>query len=502
MELEKLIEQNPWWREPANIQTDNKIREALDSKYTWEPRMIAFIGLDRDVIYTLRGPRQVGKTTFVKFIIEKLLLGRAIGVYKPIDPRAIFYFTCDLIASPKELVEVIEVYLDFSNRIKSDQRRYLFIDEISSVKGWEASIKHLSDTGKLQNMMVLLTGSHALDLKKSTERLPGRRGGKNESLNKILMPMKFSEFIETTNPELAEDLRDIFPLSTSERFEMLFNLFKGTIDPTLETDYPLYAKETRVMFDHYLQTGGIMRAINSYFTKGSIDNNTYEIYIQWLLGDLRKWNFDENIIRQVLRAVVTRIGTRISSNSIYKETEIGSHHTVTRYLEGLENSFVLNLFYQSDLHKKQVNYGKEKKAYFSDPFIYHAVKGWTDGSQNYFNSSQDVIANPESKSKLVEMLVSNHVVRIAYNIAPSDVFNHHERTFFWKKSGKKDKEIDFIIKKDDEYFPLEVKYQTKITRRDLGNLFSLKKGVLLSKQHTESYKSYAILPVEAFLLMI
>ena len=112
------------------------------------------------------------------------------------------------------------------------------------------------------------------------------------------------------------------------------------------------------------------------------------------------------------------------------------------------------------------------------------------------------MANSESKSNLVEMLISNHVVRLAYNIAPSDVFNHHERTFFWKKSGKKEKEIDFIIKKDDELFPIEVKYQNKLKRRDLGNLFLLKKGVLLSKHHTESYKNYVIIPVEAFLLMI
>ena len=73
MELEKLIEQNPWWRDPSSIKLDMKFREAQNAEFTWEPRMIAFIGLDKDAIYTLRGPRQVGKTTFLKFLIEKVV---------------------------------------------------------------------------------------------------------------------------------------------------------------------------------------------------------------------------------------------------------------------------------------------------------------------------------------------------------------------------------------------------------------------------------------------
>ncbi len=502
MELEQLIEQNPWWSERTAIQTDKKIREAYGASITWDPRIRKFFALDKDAIYTLRGPRQVGKTTLVKFLINELLFPPSLPA-KELPPRAVFYFTCEQIDSKNDLIELIELYMKFSNVLEKGQRRYMFIDEISTVKNWEIALKHLIDTDKMGNVTAVLTGSHALDLKRSTERLPGRRGEADGPMNKIFLPMKFAEYVGTVRPKLGKQLREIFPREREARFQTLFDLFEGKIDKKIQTEYPLYAKETRELLDNYLITGGVMKAINEFYEKVAITNVTYEIYVQWLLGDLRKWNYDENITRQVLRSTVNKMTTRISAHSIAKENEIKSHNTVTRYMGALESSFVLNLQYPIDLHKNQANYSREKKAYFTDPFIYHAIRGWTQGTPDYFTHAQDAIAKQGDKSNLIEMVVADHLRRWAYNMGPSDVFTPHEKVMFWKKKGKKEKEIDFVLKHKDHICPIEVKYQNQVTKRDFGNFaFTFNSGVLLSKQNMETHNRYSILPVEAFLLLI
>ena len=42
-------------------------------RYKWYPALRHYISLDKDVIYTIRGPRQVGKTTLLKIIIKELI---------------------------------------------------------------------------------------------------------------------------------------------------------------------------------------------------------------------------------------------------------------------------------------------------------------------------------------------------------------------------------------------------------------------------------------------
>lgn len=160
----ELIEQNPWWRKPNSILKDKYILALEKSKVRWEPRLKYKFELNTDAVYTLRGPRQVGKTTLLKDLIRYLI---EVGI----SPRNIFYYTCDLLDNPKALAEVISSYLD-SVRPSKDTRVYLLIDEVSSVKDWQKAVKHLVDLGKLASTTLILTGSHTLDIKKASEKLP------------------------------------------------------------------------------------------------------------------------------------------------------------------------------------------------------------------------------------------------------------------------------------------------------------------------------------------
>ena len=492
MNIEILADQNPWWRNPGNIETDVKIQAYNSSVLKWDPRIKHFIKLDKDVVYTIRGPRQVGKTTLIKMIIKELLENKT-------RPRDILYFSCDRLRGHEDLIEMIETFLEFSGGIGKVSRRFLFIDEISSVKDWQNAVKHLVDIGKLRNCSVILTGSHSIDIKKSAERLPGRRGESGDPVNKILVPMKFSEYVDMMAPEIRKESQFFF-IKAEDRKKMLFNLFDGKIDTVISHDLPLYGERIRTLLDNYLLTGGIMLPSVEHFNKEDIGDHIYEIYIRALIGDLARWKYSENIIKQVLSSIIKKMTTCISMNSIAKENEIGSHNTVSNYLEALEESYVLTTLYKMDPQTKCPVYRKDRKVYIANPFIYHALNGWVQGSTEYYPRSLNVLMDTEVKSNLIEMVVHNHLVRCAFNITPSDVFSPHERLMFF--IDKKGREVDFILKHDDKLYPVEVKYRRKVEERDVRPIKFLRNGLVITKGTMKGMEGYSMIPVEYFLMLI
>jgi len=81
---------------------------------------------------------------------------------------------------------------------KPGEIRYIFIDEITAIEDWQKSLKYLVDIGLLDNCLVVLTGSSAYDLKRSSERLPGKKGyGKNL----VYISITFGEFLRSSGVE-------------------------------------------------------------------------------------------------------------------------------------------------------------------------------------------------------------------------------------------------------------------------------------------------------------
>lgn len=370
MEIQDLIDSNPWWKTPSAIHTDQKIVEQMKAPVKWLPKVMESFVMTKDRIYALRGPQQVGKTTLLKLMIRDLLS-------KDIEPRTVFYYSCDAIDDFDDLVEVIRTYRDFSGHV-SPERRFLFIDEISSVREWERGIKILSDSGELAKATTVLTDSHSMDLKYSTERLPGRRGEGEDTVNKLLIPMRFSEYVFTLHTDIRRRFKGL--TSFNERLRIVRSLFEGEIDPVISKELVLYSKEIRTLLDDYLLTGGIIRPISEFHraTRRHVEiaNSIYELYVSSLASDLARWRFQEKIAKQVLRSVVRKMTTRMSLSSIAKESEIGHHRTISRYLGALEDSFVLQVLYPLALDKMSGAYARELKVYFSDPFLFHAVSGW------------------------------------------------------------------------------------------------------------------------------
>ena len=67
------------------------------------------------------------------------------------DPRSLFYFNCEELADYKELLEVLETYLELRDmsEIKS---ACIFLDEITSPGEWHWALKSMIDQGELSTM--------------------------------------------------------------------------------------------------------------------------------------------------------------------------------------------------------------------------------------------------------------------------------------------------------------------------------------------------------------
>ena len=496
MEEKELLKQNPWFKGISSINNDPDLKKLENKKIKWEPRIRKYFKFNKDYVYTIRGPRQVGKTTLVKSMIRSIITENGV------NPFGVFYFSLDLLEKPEELVDLIESYYSLSARFGVEGGRFVFLDEISNIKGWEKGLKHLIDTGKSSNTVFILTGSHSLDIKDAIERLPGRKGEEEDIvLDKIMMPMKFSEYIETLDKDLSKGLRPLIGLKKEKKRSVLSKLFEGEIDPLLIREPTLYSDELDSKLKNFMLTGGIPRPINEFAEFGRIRKGIYSIYLNSLIGDLSRRGLSERIAKQIIRSVAEKMTTKVSINSIAKENEIGSHNTVMKYLDGLESAFTINTFYQIDITNGRIKNKKDKKIYFTDPFIFHAMRSWATGFRDPFDEAMEFNAKNEGMSNMVEMAVSNHLIRLSCGMNPSGLFSHHENVTFFRKKGKK-WEVDFRIIDKGEILPIEVKYTNQIRREDLRGLFSLGRGLILTKDLLKVDRKYVYLPVKYFLLLI
>jgi predicted AAA+ superfamily ATPase len=244
----------------------------------------------------------------------------------------------------------------------------------------------------------------------------------------------------------------------------------------------------------------MIRAVKEHASTGTVAPGTYDVFMRSMVGDLARWRLQERITKQVLTGVVEAMTTRVSLNSIAKRTEMGSHNTISRYIEALEDSFVLRTVYQLDLAKGRPKYRSERKVYFQDPFQYHAARGWVRGAPDLFELSRDAIFDPVEKGRLVEMVVGEHLARLVGDLKPGDFIAHHESLLHWRKKGS-EREVDFVIDAWDGRRPVEVKYQGSISGRDIAGLRAFQGGVVVSKDTLETRNGHAIVPAELFLAL-
>ncbi len=491
MDLLDIRKQNPWWESKERINDDLKIRDYTAAKVKWMPRLKKYIFLDKNAVYSIRGPRQVGKTTLIKIIVKELL--------EKNNSFNVMYFACDLLRDNIALNDLLNTYYSWV-RGQNKERIFIFLDEISSVKDWQKSIKLFIDTNGNAGLTIILTGSHTLDIKSSSERLPGRVGEKEHiSTHKILLPMKFAEYAEMRNPGLYRQVKEFKLDVAEERAQQFLELINGKLPKSAQNLIRLLP-ELDALLDEYLLTGGIMVAVNEYVENRRISSQIYEMYIRQLIGDMARMNREEKTAKLILAAMLKRIGSVYSWNSIKKDAGIPAQPTVDQYANILQTMFVLNIHYKIETDGT-IKSASDKKVYVLNPFIFHALNSWLiNPAQDPYQSATDFLLNTENKSKLIEAVVGDHLSRAAYNIHPADIFDPSDFIFYLKTS--KGHEVDFIFKIDDISAGIEVKYQNSLNPEDFRGLNKIGHGCMVSKKDFSQKEKLAVIPVSLFLLYI
>jgi predicted AAA+ superfamily ATPase len=158
---------NPWWEGLPGMQLPPHRRAIVESIHKRLRQRLA-------PIVTVRGPRQVGKTTAQLQVIQDLLKSGVSGCN-------IFRVQCDEIPSLADFKEPILRLTDWYEKVilkrtlnqaaAENAPAFLFWDEVQNLKDWASQLKHLVDSSTCQ---VVVTGSSALRIEQGRDSLAGR----------------------------------------------------------------------------------------------------------------------------------------------------------------------------------------------------------------------------------------------------------------------------------------------------------------------------------------
>ena len=452
--VEDLVRQNPWWTAgEAALKTDQFLQELEKQRFVYD-----FGAEPKGGINVFRGPRQVGKTTWLRCLIKEHLA-------KTKEPLGVFFYSCDLVQKPAELADILNQYYRQAD-MSGIKNHAILLDEVTSILEWGDALKHLANIRNVKNDLFVITGSSAIDLRKGAERLPGRGIEGRES---EFLPLPFGEYLGLVkNTQLQKQSPEGFFENGEVRKSLLKDLSMSFLNLGLLNDG----------LSQYMKTGGFLKAINS-ISQNRIEEAVFETYARWIESDISKADRNSIFAKQVAAALLSCGSSAFSFSTIAKKTSLQTHVSAGEYVALFEDMMLLNVLNKIDRSKKQAAYRKEKKIYFRDPFIAEVVRKWTS-----YNG--DI-----SESVVVEQVVLEHLSRLFGKT----------RVFFYN-DGKR--EVDAIVlTQKNELLPIEVKWSDDLSGSDFEGLYSFGRGIMLTKSRFEIHKDrYLVMPVSLFLAVL
>lgn len=494
----RLWRANPWWRAKKRIDEDRHIVEWERSTIKYDPRPGHAIEYDFEpdntVIYTLRGPRQVGKTTLIKLQIRDFLNGGRC-------PWNIFYYSFDRADSRQDLADTVEAYLQLSRKQREDGRTYLFLDEVTGIADWQKGIKALVDEDVLENCTVLATGSQAPKLLRAAELLPGRRGRTSDPYDRLLLPMKFAEFVGSRNMDIARFMKDDLPFPRAVMGQKISQIFSKNVPAEVDRLHNNFIDELNDCLDEYMLTGGTPKIVSEKMKNGFVPHRLYTEYLDGIRGD---WPRNDGMLRDFGRAIARNSGSSTSWNNLRRQAELGGWTTAQDYAYMLKSMLIISIIRRYG--KREASIRDDKKFYFGDPFYFHMFNAW-HGSDDPFESSEEFL-NDTNRGRMAEGIVANHLIRLAFSLVENrQMFDYDNNVFFWKDKGGA--EADFVLYVDGMIeAPIEVKYRQSINHRELGGIGSFldatgaEGGLVLSKNELDIKKDYLVIPASVFLMLV
>lgn len=295
---------------------------------------------DSDIIKVITGIRRCGKSFILKGIINELRLNGVNEtdiIYIPLDKRGF-----KNIKMPEQLEEKIESMID------DEEFKYLFIDEVQNVKGFESVVQSYAEEG----FSVFLTGSNSYMLSDEiTTKLTGR-----------YLPF------------------EVFPLDFSEYLDMKSFFGKEVRDMEIE-------------FDEYILNGGFPKALEFD------ELNVRQVYTCGIISEI--FEKDVKTRKRISNiAVYERVQSFLLNNyaapfsignlmeTLVSEGFRAKPATVRGYIEDLQKAKIVYECNRFDLKSKKA-IKRDQKYYLSDLAIYFSMN--TDNRLSYGPSLENIV---------------------------------------------------------------------------------------------------------------
>ena len=299
---------------------------------------------DAETIKVITGIRRCGKSSLLETIIEELK-------EKGIEEKNIIEINLDKrpyknVKTPEQLDKLI------ASLISDDDFKYIFIDEIQNVIGFEETIESYRSE---KNYSIFITGSNSYLLSgELVTKLTGRK------IEIEMLPLNFYEYI---------DMKKFLNIQAKDS---------------------IYEE-----FEQYIREGGFPGALNY--------NNEQDrkLYVQNILDDIFIKDIKANqkiknseIFKNIQRYIINNFGSMISASSIqkyYNSINISLDiRTIEKYIKVLSDAKIIYPCNTFDIKSKISLYG-EKKYYLADLSIYFLYN--TDNRINYGPVLENILHN-------------------------------------------------------------------------------------------------------------
>lgn len=383
--------------------------------------VIGHIGAEE--ITVIIGPRQVGKTTLLFQLKERLLLNG-------FPDKKIFVFNLDIFTD-KELFSSQENFIKFLKERAGEKKIFVFVDEAQRVENAGIFFKGVYDL-KLP-VKLFLTGSSALEIKsKIQEPLTGRK--------RIfyLYPFAFWECLSSWDSELAD-----------------IDLSSGAVSSYSQ-------KKIMEYLSRFLVWGGYPKIAleENVFLRQDFAKEIYSSYIEKdIVGFLKIKN--QAAFAKLVSLLASQSGQLVNIGEISRTLAV-ERKTIEKYLDILEKTFIIKLvrpFFKNC--RKELT--KMAKVYFID----NGLRNMAIGQFRDFDSRLD-------KGQVLE------------NFIFSEILKHSDISiYFWRTKDKA--EVDFVLADlSGALLPVEVKAAALKTPefsrsfRSFLNAYNPKKALIIN----------------------
>lgn len=298
-----------------------------------------------DIIKVLTGLRRCGKSSIMELISKEL-------VSNGVNKENIIFIKLDKkgykrIKTPEKLEEAIDKLADGVKGIK-----YLFIDEIQKVKGFEETINAYREE---EEYSIFITGS-----------------------NSYLLSGELATYLTGRYIEF-----EVGTLTFDEYLEM-------------KRFFKIKTEDIRLEFEKFIKEGGLPRSI---FFENALDKQNYtrsvikEIYDKDIKKNKKIRN--KELFNIIQTYIINNFGSKTSIGSLCQylsktRKEPVKKDTVYRYLEILENAKIISKCKRFDTKSKKSINGEEKY-YLTDLSFYFANN--VDGRINYGPALENIVYN-------------------------------------------------------------------------------------------------------------